>query len=143
MDSGLAPSARPGMTAERIVAGLSAADGASVDGGADHLPDLGIRQEQVVVDEAPALRRGVDHAQPQSLELSLLGGADALGAAGDPARHRERAVVGRGDDGDLARDRSDALDRGREHVHVDVGRCEHHRADLLDHHAAMQVVDLA
>ncbi len=35
----------------------------SVDGAADHLPDLCIRQKQIVVDDAPALFRGIDHVQ--------------------------------------------------------------------------------
>jgi len=35
-----------------------------IDGTADDLANLRIRQEQIVVDDAPALFRGVDHVQP-------------------------------------------------------------------------------
>ncbi len=44
---------------------------------------------------------------------------------------RQRAVVRRGNDGDLAAERTDADNRGREHVHVDVRRGEHHGPDLV------------
>ncbi len=39
-------------------------DRASVNGASDHLADLRVRQEQVVVDNAPALRRGVIDSCP-------------------------------------------------------------------------------
>src|SRR5258708_1689323 len=94
--------------------------GAAVDGAAHHLAHLRIRQKQIVVDEAPALLGGVDHAQPQSLELRFFGRADAGDAAGELARQSERAVVGRRDDGDLAGERAETLDRRREDVDVDI-----------------------
>src|ERR1700722_6767088 len=73
----------------------------AVDGVADDLADLRVREEQVVVDDAPALLRGVDHANAHAGELRAFRRADAGDAAGDPARHRERAVGGRGHHGDL------------------------------------------
>src|SRR3984893_18522186 len=57
-------------------------DRASVDGASDHLADLRVRQEQFVVDDAPALRRGVNYVQPEPHQLGLFGGADAGDAAG-------------------------------------------------------------
>ena len=55
----------------------------AVDGATDDQPDLRIRQKQIVIDDAPALFRGIDHVQAQPLEYGLLGGADA----GDPSRY--------------------------------------------------------
>src|SRR3979411_2604534 len=106
-------------------------DRASVNGASDHLPDLRVRQEQVVVDNAPALRRGVDDAQPKPRQLGLFGGADAGDAAAQEARDGQRAVVGSGNDRDLPRERADARDRGGEDVEVDVGRGEDHGPDAL------------
>src|ERR1700754_1952248 len=73
---------------------LRAVDRASVDGAPDHPADLRVRQEQVVVDDAPALRGGVDHVQAEPDQLGLFGGADAGDAAGEEARHGQRPVVG-------------------------------------------------
>ena len=87
---------------------------------ADHLPHLRIRQEQIVVDDAPAGLGSIDHAHAELLDGSFLGGADPGHPAGEAPRQRQRTVIGRGDDGDLAGERTDAVDRRREHVHVDV-----------------------
>src|SRR5258707_548805 len=61
----------------------------AVDGAADDPAPLGIRQEQVVVDDAPAILRGIDHAQPELFERGFLGGADPCDPAGDASRERE------------------------------------------------------
>jgi hypothetical protein len=44
----------------------------------------------------------------------------AFSAAPTPPRQRQRAIVRGGDDGDLAGERTYAVDRRREHVHVHV-----------------------
>src|SRR6516162_3192848 len=92
---------------------------------ADGLPHVGIREEQVVIDEPPALLRGIDHAQSQPFELGLLCRPDPADAAGKFAREFERAVVGGSDDGNAPRRWTHAFDRGREHVDVDIRRSEY------------------
>ena len=76
--------------------------GAAVDRGADDAADAVVRQKQVVVDDAPALLRGVDHAQAQPRQLGLVRRADPGDAARQPSRQREGAVVGGGDQRDLS-----------------------------------------
>src|SRR3981081_2754195 len=55
---------------------LDCGRGAIVDCSAYHWPDPLVRQEQVVVDDAPALFRSLDHAQPQFHKLGLVGRTD-------------------------------------------------------------------
>ena len=81
--------------------------------------------------------------QPQPLELRFLGGADAGHPAGHPSRQRQRTIVSRGQNRDVAGDRADVIDGGCEHVHVDVRRREHHRSQPLGDHVALMRVELA
>ena len=99
--------------------------------------------KQIVVDDAPARRGRIDHAHAKRLDGGLLGGADPRYPARQFSRQRERAIVSRGDDGDLAGERADAVDRRREHVHVDVRRGEHDGADPLHGGVAVARIKLA
>ncbi len=99
------------------------------DRAAYHPLHVRIRQKQIVVDETPARIGRIDHAHAKPLDGGLFGGADPGHPAGQSRRQCERAVVGGGDDSDLACERTDAADRRLEHVHVDIGRSEHHGAD--------------
>ena len=47
------------------------------------------------------------------------------------------------DDGDLAAERTDADNRRREYVHVDIRRGKHHRADLVRNGVAISRIELA
>src|SRR5438105_15532416 len=94
--------------------------GRGVDRAAYHPPYFRIGQEQIVVDDAPPCVRRIDDAHPEPFDGGLLGGADPCHPAGYSSRQRQRAVVRRGDDGDLAADWTDADNRRREYIHVDV-----------------------
>src|SRR5215475_6393417 len=94
-----------------IVSAKPGSRGRRINRAAYHPPHLRIRKEQIVVDNAPACLGSIDHAHPEPLDGSLLGGADPRHPTSDSSRQRQRAVVRRGDDGDLAGERTDAVDR--------------------------------
>src|SRR5262245_5667799 len=64
--------------------------GRAINRAAYHPPHLRIRKEQIVVDNAPACLVSIDHAHPEPLDGSLLGGADARHPTSDSSRQRQR-----------------------------------------------------
>ena len=57
--------------------------GRGVDRAADHPLHLGVRQKQIVVDDAPAHVGRIDHAHPEPSDRGLLGAADPRHPTGD------------------------------------------------------------
>ncbi len=74
----------------------------AIHGAADDEANVGVRQEEVVVDEAPPFRRCVDDAQAELLERGFFRRPDPRRAAGEPAGDRERPIVAGRDDRVLA-----------------------------------------
>src|SRR6516162_9038540 len=77
--------ARLGDTAADANSGLVQRD--PVQGAADDPPDVGVRQEQVVIDDAPSLRRSIDHMQAKLFELGFFRCPDARHPAREPTGH--------------------------------------------------------
>src|SRR5215468_10009097 len=95
-----------------------------------------------MVDDAPALFRGVYYAQTLPLEIDCLCGANTGDPSRYPAGHSKRPIIRRSDDSNLRRKGADAFDRGGEYIHVDIRRREHHRPDPLCDYVAVPVVNL-
>src|SRR5256885_16643222 len=99
--------------------GAPALRGGGAEGAGYPPPYFRIGQEQIVVDDAPPGVRRIDDAHPEPFDGGLLGGAAPCHPPGYSSRQRQRAVVRRGDDGDLAAYWTDADNRRREYIHVD------------------------
>src|SRR5262245_65529560 len=81
-----------------IVSAKPGSRGRGINRAAYHPPYLRIRKEQIVVDNAPACLGSIDHAHPEPLDGSLLGGADPRHTTSDSSRTRQRTVVRCSDD---------------------------------------------
>ena len=114
----------------------------AIDGAPDHLPDLAVGQEQIVVETAAGIFGRIDDANAERLELSLFGDPDAGDASRHVAHRAERAVVGHGQNGDVARKAAKPRNRRCEAVHVDIGRCQNDGAETVRHRCTAPVVEL-